>query len=79
VSETFVAIGLAQKMRRNSLGGQNSEKLLRRSKNTSCLHSCCELRRPGTHSRCILQHKNGLLELFYYKKRMEEFTVAYVS
>jgi hypothetical protein len=30
-------------MRRSSLGGQNSEKLLRRSKNTSCLHPCCEL------------------------------------
>jgi hypothetical protein len=31
--------------------GQNNEKLSRRSKNTSCLHPCCELRRPGTHSR----------------------------
>jgi hypothetical protein len=51
-------------------GGQNSEKLSRRSKNTSCLHSWCDLRRPGTRSRCILLHKNGLLELFYYKKKM---------
>jgi hypothetical protein len=50
--------------------GQNSEKLWRRSKSTSCLHSCCELRRPGTRSRCILLCKNGLLELFYYKKKM---------
>jgi hypothetical protein len=24
-------------------GGQNNEKLSRRSKNTSCLHPCCEL------------------------------------
>jgi hypothetical protein len=52
-------------------GGQDSEKLLRRSKNTSCLHLCCELRRPGTHSRCILLHKSRLLELFYYKKRWQ--------
>jgi hypothetical protein len=51
-------------------GGQNSEKLLRRSKNTSCLHPCCKLQRSGTHSRCILLRKSGLLELFYYKKRM---------
>jgi hypothetical protein len=51
-------------------GGQNSEKLSRRSKNTSCLHPCCELQRPRTRSRCILLRKNGLLELFYYKKRM---------
>jgi hypothetical protein len=50
--------------------GQNSEKLSRRSNNTSCLHSCCELRRSGTRSRCILPCKNGLLELFYYKKKM---------
>jgi hypothetical protein len=50
--------------------GQNSEKLSRRSKNTSCLHPCCELQRPKTHSRCILLHKNGLLELFYYMKRV---------
>jgi hypothetical protein len=50
--------------------GQNSEKLSRRSKNTSCLHPCCELRRPGTRSRYILLCKNGLLELFYYKKMM---------
>jgi hypothetical protein len=30
------------------------------------------LRAPkaGTHSRCILLHKSGLLELFYCKKRM---------
>jgi hypothetical protein len=27
-------------------GGQNSEKLSRSSKNTSCLYPCCELRRP---------------------------------
>jgi hypothetical protein len=46
-------------------GGQNSERLSRRSKNTSCLHPCCKLRRPGTHSRCILLCKSGLLELFY--------------
>jgi hypothetical protein len=50
--------------------GQNSEKLTRRSKNTSCLHPSCELRRPRTHSRCILLRKNELLELFYYMKRM---------
>jgi hypothetical protein len=50
--------------------GRNNEKLLRRSKNTSCLHSCCELQRPGTRSRCILLRKNGLLELFCYKKKM---------
>jgi hypothetical protein len=50
--------------------GQKSENLLRRSKNTSCLHPCCEFRRPGTHSRCVLPHKNGLLELFYYKNKM---------
>jgi hypothetical protein len=50
--------------------GQNNEKLLRRSKNTSCLHPCCKLRRPGTRSRCLLLRKNGLLELFYYKKKM---------
>jgi hypothetical protein len=35
-------------------GGQNSKKLLRISKNTSCILPC----------------KNGLLELFYYKKKM---------
>jgi hypothetical protein len=46
------------------------KKLSRRSKNTSCLHPCCELRRPRTRSRCILPHKNRLLELFYYKKKM---------
>jgi hypothetical protein len=50
--------------------GQNSEKLSRRSKNTSCLHPCYELQRPGTHSRCILLRKSRLLELFYCKKRM---------
>jgi hypothetical protein len=50
--------------------GQNSKKLSRRSKNTSCLHPCCELRRPGTRSRCILMRKNGLLELFCYKKKI---------
>jgi hypothetical protein len=43
--------------------GQNSEKLSRRSRNTSCLPPCCELRRPGTRS-------SKLLELFYCKKRM---------
>jgi hypothetical protein len=53
--------------------GQNSEKLSRRSKNTSCFHPCCELRRPGTYSRCILQHKNVLLELFCYKKMARSF------
>jgi hypothetical protein len=51
-------------------GGQNNETLLRISKNTSCLHPCCELRRSRTRSRCILLSRNGLLELFYYKKRM---------
>jgi hypothetical protein len=51
-------------------GGHNSEKLSRRSKNTSCLHPCCELRRPRTRSRCILLPTSGLLELFYCKKRM---------
>jgi hypothetical protein len=51
-------------------GGQNNERLSRRSKNTSCLHPCCKLRRPGTRSRCILLRKCGLLELFYCKKRM---------
>jgi hypothetical protein len=50
--------------------GQNNDKLLRRSKNISCLHPCCELRRPETRSRCILLCKSGLLELFYCKKRM---------
>jgi hypothetical protein len=50
--------------------GQNNEKLSRGSKKTSCLHPCCELRRPGTHSRCILLRKSGLLELFYYENRM---------
>jgi hypothetical protein len=50
--------------------GQNNEKLSRRSNNTSCLHPCCKLRRPGTRSRCILLCKCGLLELFYCKKRM---------
>jgi hypothetical protein len=50
--------------------GQNSEKLSRWPKNTSCLHPCCELWRPGIHSRCILSCKNGLLELFNYKKKM---------
>jgi hypothetical protein len=50
--------------------GQNNEKLSRRSKNTSCLHPCCELRRPRTCSRCILLRKSGLLELFCYKKKM---------
>jgi hypothetical protein len=50
--------------------GQNNEKLSRRSKNTSCLHPCCELQRPGTRSRCILLHKSGLLEMFYCKKWM---------
>jgi hypothetical protein len=30
--------------------GQNSKKLSRRSKNTSCLHPCCEPRRSGTCS-----------------------------
>jgi hypothetical protein len=57
-------------MRRTTLGGQNNEKLLRRSKNTSCLHPCGELRRLGTDSRCILPCNNRLLELFYYKKKM---------
>jgi hypothetical protein len=46
------------------------EELSRKSKNTSSLHPCCELRRTGTHSRCIMPRKNGLLELFYYKKKM---------
>jgi hypothetical protein len=50
--------------------GRNREKILRRSKNISCLHPCCKLRRPGTCSRCILLRKNRLLELFYYKKKM---------
>jgi hypothetical protein len=50
--------------------GQNSEKLSRRSKNTSCLHPCCELRRLGTRSRCKLLYKNELLELFCYEKKM---------
>jgi hypothetical protein len=50
--------------------GQNNENLSRRSKNTLCLHPCCELQRPRTRSRCILLCKNGLLELFYYKKKM---------
>jgi hypothetical protein len=50
--------------------GQNSKKLSRRSKNTSCLHPCCELQRPGTRSRCILMLKNRLLEKFCYKKKM---------
>jgi hypothetical protein len=30
-------------MRRSSFRGQNSKKLSRRSKNTSCFHQCCEL------------------------------------
>jgi hypothetical protein len=50
--------------------GQNSQKCLRRSKNTSCLHPCYELQRSGIRSRYILLCKNGLLELFYYKKKM---------
>jgi hypothetical protein len=50
--------------------GANSEKLLGRSKNTSCLHPCCELQRSGAHSRCISRCKRQLLELFYCKKRM---------
>jgi hypothetical protein len=50
--------------------GQNSDKHSRRSKNTSCLHPCYELQRSGIYSRCILLCKNGLLELFYYKKKM---------
>jgi uncharacterized membrane protein YozB (DUF420 family) len=34
----------------------------------------------GTRSRCTLPHKNALLELFYYKKKMaRSFTVTYVS
>jgi hypothetical protein len=55
---------------RSSLGGQNSEKPLRRLRNTLCLHPCYEFQRPGTRSRCTLPHKNGLSELFYYKKKM---------
>jgi hypothetical protein len=51
-------------------GEQNSEKHSRRSKNTSCPHPYYELQRLGTHSRCTLPHKNGLSELFYYKKKM---------
>jgi hypothetical protein len=44
--------------------GQNSDKPSRKSKSTSCLHPCCELRKLITRSRCILPCKNVLLELF---------------
>jgi hypothetical protein len=42
-------------------GGQNSDKPSRESKSTSCLDPC---------SGCILPCKNGLLELFYRKRKM---------
>jgi hypothetical protein len=61
-------------MRRSSLGGQNIEKRSRISKNSLCLHPCYELQRSGIYSRCILLHKNGLLE-----EDGKEFLVAYVS
>jgi hypothetical protein len=68
-------------MRRSSLGGwgQNSENLSRRSRNTSCLHPCCELRRPGTRSRSIAAQEWVIAPILLQEQDGKEFSVAYIS
>jgi hypothetical protein len=57
-------------MRRSSLEGAEQRQAFKKIKEYLLTPPCYKLQRQETYSRCTLLHKNGLSELFYYKKKM---------